>query len=193
MVVFHEILDFWFGKSNASNYGKSRKKWFVKKEDFDREVRSRFLDTYHQAVLGKLDSWQELPLSCLALILTLDQFPRNMFRDRPQSFATDEKALKIAKYAVDRNFDRELLPVQRWFIYLPFEHSESLENQHKAVELFSTLKDDPDSINAKTLEYAYRHLETIERFGRFPHRNKILGRQNNPEEEEYLKQPDSSF
>jgi uncharacterized protein (DUF924 family) len=114
-----------------------------------------------------------------------------MFRDQPQAFATDEQALKFAQYAVERNFDQQLLPIQRWFIYLPFEHSENLEDQQKAVALFSTLKDDPDS--KSSIDYADRHLEIIERFGRFPHRNKILDRKNTPEEEEFLKQPGASF
>jgi uncharacterized protein (DUF924 family) len=191
MAHFQKILEFWFGKSDQTDYGKSRKVWFIKDTKFDEEVRSRFLDTYQQAVSGRLDSWQESPLSCLALIILLDQFPRNMFRDQPQAFATDEQALKFAQYAVERNFDQQLLPIQRWFIYLPFEHSENLEDQQKAVALFSTLKDDPDS--KSSIDYADRHLEIIERFGRFPHRNKILDRKNTPEEEEFLKQPGASF
>jgi uncharacterized protein (DUF924 family) len=191
MTKFEEILDFWFGQPDAADYGKPRKEWFIKNINFDEEVRSRFLETYQKAASDELDSWQKKPLSCLALIILLDQFPRNMFRGKPQAFATDERALKVAKYACDRGFDKELLPVQRWFIYCPFEHSENLEDQQKAVKLFSTLKDDPDSASA--IDYAYRHLKVIERFGRFPHRNKILGRQSTPKEEEFLKQPGSSF
>ncbi|WP_293036689.1 DUF924 family protein [Moorena sp. SIO1F2] len=187
----NEILNFWFGKPDEPDYGKSRKVWFTKNPDFDQEMRSRFLDIYQQAAAGELDNWQTSPYSCLALIILFDQFPRNMFRGQPQAFATDSKALSTAQYAVDRGFDKELLPVQRWFIYLPFEHSENLEHQRYCVELFSTLKDDPDS--ASTINYAYRHLEVIERFGRFPHRNKILGRVNTPEEEEFIKLPGSSF
>ncbi|NJO94531.1 MAG: DUF924 domain-containing protein [Hydrococcus sp. RM1_1_31] len=191
MANFKEILNFWFGKPDNPNYGKPHKKWFIKNKDFDEEVRSQFLEVYQQAALGELDIWQKSSFSCLALIIVLDQFPRNMFRDMPKAYATDEKALILAKYAVENRFDRELLPVQRWFIYCPFEHSEHLENQQKAVELFSSLKNDPDSKNA--INYAYQHLKVIERFGRFPHRNKILNRQNTPEEEEFLKQPGSSF
>ncbi len=134
------ILDFWFGKPEARNYGKPRKYWFSKRQEFDEEIRSRFLSTYRQAAEGKLNHWQEQPLSCLALIILLDQFPRNMFRDRPQAFATDARALEFAQYALTRGFDRQLLPVQRWFIYLPLEHSENLEHQQQAVRLFSTLK-----------------------------------------------------
>ncbi len=191
MSQFKEILEFWFGKPDGEDYGKPRKAWFVKNAKFDEEVRSRFLQDYQQAAAGQLDHWQKSPYSCLALIILLDQFPRNMFRDRPQAFATDAQALKFAQYAVAQGFDEELLPVQRWFVYLPFEHSENLEHQHYCIELFSTLKDDPGS--ADTIDYAYRHLKVIERFGRFPHRNRILGRASTPEEAEFLKQRGSSF
>ena len=188
---FQQILDFWFGKPDSPNYGKPRREWFIKSEEFDREITVRFLSYYPQAATGKLDSWQNQPLGCLALIILLDQFPRNMFRKQPQAFATDAQALKFAKYAVTQEFDQQLLPVQRWFIYLPFEHSENLADQHRAVELFSSLKDDPDS--ASSIEYAHRHLQVIERFGRFPHRNTILGRPSTAEEQEFLQQPGSSF
>ena len=191
MSQFKEILEFWFGKPDGEDYGKPRKAWFVKKDKFDEEVRSRFLQDYQQAAAGQLDYWQESPYSCLALIILLDQFPRNMFRDRPQAFATDAQALKFAQHVVVQGFDKKLLPVQRWFVYLPFEHSENLEHQRYCIELFSTLKDDPSS--GDTIDYAYRHLKVIERFGRFPHRNRILGRASTPEEAEFLKQRGSSF
>lgn len=186
-----EILDFWFGKSNSPEFGKSQKKWFEKDLAFDSEVRSRFLPQYESAVSGQLDSWQDYPQECLALIILLDQFSRNMFRGTPQAFAADSKALIAAEQAVNNKFDRELLPVQRWFIYLPFEHSENLAHQQKSVELFSQFSNDPDS--AFVFDYARRHLEIIERFGRFPHRNQILGRETTPEEAEFLKQPGSGF
>lgn len=189
MSQYQKILDFWFG--TGSDRGKEQKFWFIKNKEFDEEVRSRFLPTYHAAAAGKLDDWKESPESCLALILLLDQFPRNMFRDSPQSFATDEKALETAKYALKQGYDIQLLPVQRWFIYLPFEHSENLEHQRQAVALFETLEDDPQS--ASSIDYAKRHLEVIKRFGRFPHRNAVLGRESTPEEEEFLQQPGSSF
>ena len=134
---------------------------------------------------------QDSPENCLALILLLDQFPRNMFRGTPQAFATDSTALATAEYAVNHNFDRELLTVQKSFIYLPFQHSENLENQQKSVELFSQLSGEPDSDSL--IEYALQHLVIIERFGRFPHRNQILGRETTPEEAEFLKQPGSGF
>lgn len=186
-----KILDFWFGQPGQEIYGKPRQIWFAKKPEFDLEVRSRFLSDYEQAAAGNLDEWKNSPLSCLALILLLDQFPRNMFRGTAQAFATDWQALSTAQYAVAQAYDRELLPVQRWFIYCPFEHSENLEHQNQAVALFGQLGDDPDS--ADTINYAIRHREVILRFGRFPHRNEILGRVSTPEEEEFLQQPGSSF
>jgi uncharacterized protein (DUF924 family) len=186
-----KILDFWFGQPGQEIYGKPRQIWFAKKPEFDLEVRSRFLSDYEQAAAGNLDEWKDSPLSCLALILLLDQFPRNMFRGTAQAFATDWQALSTAQYAVAQAYDRKLLPVQRWFIYCPFEHSENLEHQNQAVALFGQLGDDPDS--ADTINYAIRHREVILRFGRFPHRNEILGRVSTPEEEEFLQQPGSSF
>ncbi|HBE16808.1 MAG TPA: DUF924 domain-containing protein [Cyanobacteria bacterium UBA11149] len=186
-----EIIEFWFGKVDEPEYGKPRQVWFTKNPEFDEEVRSRFMTDYQEAASGKLERWKDSALSCLALIIVLDQFPRNMFRDRPEAFATDSHALDVGKHAVACGFDRDLLPLQRWFIYLPFEHSENLEDQYQSVNLFSTLQDDPQS--KLSIKYAYRHLEVIERFGRFPHRNRILGRETTPEEAEFLQQPGSSF
>jgi uncharacterized protein (DUF924 family) len=186
-----KILDFWFGQPEQANYGEPRQMWFIKKPEFDLEVRTRFLADYEQAAAGKLDNWKNSAQSCLALILLLDQFPRNMFRGTPQAFATDWQALSASQYAVSQGYDRDLLPVQRWFIYCPFEHSENLDHQNQAVALFEQLGDDPDS--ADPINYAIRHREVILRFGRFPHRNAILGRVSTPEEEEFLQQPGSSF
>ena len=191
MARFEEILDFWFGSPKSLDYGKERSFWFTKKPEFDQELGDRFLPDYKQAAGGELDYLQDSPLGCLALILLLDQFGRNMFRGTPKSFATDVKALFVAQGAVERGCDRALLPVQRWFIYLPFEHSENLADQERCVKLFSTLADNPASAN--TIEYALRHKAVIERFGRFPHRNKILGRTDTAAEAEFLKQPGSSF
>lgn len=191
MASIEAILDFWFGKPGDGDYGTPRSAWFVKDAAFDEEIRSRFLDSYESAATGELDGWKETPLGSLALILLLDQFPRNLFRNRPKAFATDADARSVAEGAIAQNFDQTLLPVQRWFIYLPFEHSENLEDQNRCVELFSQLKDDPHS--ASTIDYAHRHRDVIQQFGRFPHRNKILGRENTSQEEEFLKKPGSSF
>lgn len=185
------ILNFWFGHPQNPDYGKPRQVWFKKDSAFDQEIHSLFLADYQQAASGGLESWQETPLSGLALIILLDQFPRNLFRGTPQAFATDSQALTAAQYVVKMGLDKSLLPIQRWFIYLPFEHSEDLQIQRQSVELFQQLDQDLD--NQDALDYAIRHYEIIERFGRFPHRNVILGRETTPEEAEFLKQPGSSF
>lgn len=186
-----EVLDFWFGKPGIPSYGKQRSFWFNKKPKFDQELKTRFLADHEQAAANQLNHWQDSPRNCLALILLLDQFPRHMFRGTPQAFATDLQALSVAQFAVRHSFDQKLLAVERWFVYLPFQHSEDLALQRQGVELVTALSDDPGS--AATIDYAVRHYAVIERFGRFPHRNKILGRVSTPEEAEFLKQPGSSF
>lgn len=186
-----KVLDFWFGTPESEGYCQPRQAWFVKKAAFDLEVRSRFLPTYQQAAAGALDAWQDTPKGFLALIILLDQFPRNMFRNTPQSFATDAQALSLARKAIARHFDRELCFVQRWFLYLPLEHSENLQHQNECVRLFSQLAEEGDENSP--VEWAQRHRAVIAQFGRFPHRNKILGRENTPEEEAFLQQPGSSF
>jgi uncharacterized protein (DUF924 family) len=182
-----EILDFWFAQGQEAEYAQRRKVWFSKNPSFDQAIRTRFKTDYERAAAGKLMDWQEGPEGCLALILLLDQFPRNMFRGEAQSFATDAQALTTAQYALAQGFDQELPPIQRMFIYLPFEHSEHLEHQNQAVQRMQALHIED------VADYARKHQAVIERFGRFPHRNKILGRINTPEEEEFLKQPGSSF
>ncbi|MEO1374914.1 MAG: DUF924 family protein [Cyanobacteria bacterium J06635_10] len=187
----NEILDFWFGSPDESDYGKPRKAWFAKEPEFDEELRSRFLTDYEKAAGGHLDEWKDSPLDCLALILLLDQFPRNIFRETPQAFATDWEALSTAHQAIAQGYDRKLLNVQRWFVYLPFEHSENIDHQRQSVKLFQKLSGDKES--AKAIESAIRHRSVIERFGRFPHRNIILGRPSTPEEKEFLKEPGARF
>lgn len=185
------ICDFWFLPPEHPDYGQSRSVWFKKDQRFDQLVRERFLDTYWIAVRKELSGWRTQPQGCLALIILLDQFPRNMFRGTPQSFATDPQALDVARYVVDQGWDQELLAVQRWFIYLPFEHSEELSCQQRSLQLWQQLAADPQSQSA--IAYAQKHYEVIQRFGRFPHRNQILGRPNTPEEIAFLQQPGSSF
>lgn len=185
-----DILTFWFEDPTGLK-AKNRKVWFSKDPAFDQEIRDRFLAIYKQAAAGQLEHWQETAPGTLALILVLDQFPRNLFRGTPQAFATDAKALSLAQAAIARGFDQALPPIQRWFVYLPLMHSEDLEIQHQCVEVFRQFEHDPEVQSA--YPYAIKHLEVIERFGRFPHRNVILGRQNTLEETEFLKQPGSSF
>ncbi|MBD2098941.1 DUF924 domain-containing protein [Trichocoleus sp. FACHB-591] len=191
MLRIEQILNFWFGSPESSSYGKSRKIWFAKDPNFDRDISDRFLSNYEAAVAGHYNGWTASPDGCLALILLFDQFPRHIFRGDRRAYATDAQALITAQQAIAQDFDQALLPVQRMFIYLPFEHSENLEHQRLSVELFRQLSDDPDA--GDMFPYAVRHKEIIEGFGRFPHRNQILGRTTTPEEAEFLKQPGSSF
>lgn len=188
---FREVLDFWFGPAGSPEYGKSRKEWFSKSDEFDEAIRTRFLDLHLRAAGGQMQAWEAAPDSLLALILALDQFPRNLFRGSARAFASDAQAQAAALLAVTRGHDRALLPVQRVFVYLPFEHAEDLALQRRCVELFEGLRGEPDS--AGNIDYARRHCEIIARFGRFPHRNAVLGRLSTPEEIEFLKQPGSSF
>ena len=185
-----EILEFWFGREDDPGYGKFREVWFRKDPAFDQEIRDRFEDFQEEAAAGALDGWREEARSCLALVILLDQFPRNMHRGDAKSYATDRKAQVTAEYAVDHTLDRELPDFQRAFLYMPFMHSEDLEHQRRAVELFGTLQEWGDSDPA---HYAVLHMRIVERFGRFPHRNEVLGRPTTPEEAEFLKQPGSSF
>ena len=179
-MVPEDVLRFWFGGEDEP-----REAWFRKDEEFDREIRDRFEGLYEDAASGALDGWRESAEGALALVIALDQFPRNMFRGDPRSYATDEKARETARYAVDRAFDRELPPVRRTFLYMPFMHSEDLEDQRRSVALFEG--------TGEAERYAVRHKEIVERFGRFPHRNAVLGRTTTPEEAEFLKEPGSSF
>jgi uncharacterized protein (DUF924 family) len=186
-----EVLAFWFGREGEEGYGEFREVWFAKDPGFDREIRTRFEPVYEEAAAGRLESWKEDSRSCLALIVVLDQFPRNMFRGDARMYATDSLALAAARHAIAQAYDRELARFQRVFIYLPFEHSEDLEDQRLSVELFHRLAEETGQEDL--LVYAVRHLKIIERFGRFPHRNEILGRRMTPEEAEFLREPDSSF
>jgi uncharacterized protein (DUF924 family) len=186
-----EVLEFWFGAHDRPEFGRPRACWFQKSDAFDALVRDRFLSTHEAAAAGALDAWAARPLSALALAVVLDQFPRNMFRGSPRAFATDARALALAREAVAQRFDDVLLPVQRWFVYLPFEHAEDLDAQRGSLRLFERLA--TDAAGAGTFTYAMRHYAVIERFGRFPHRNAILGRASTPEEIAFLAQPGSSF
>ncbi|NER95922.1 MAG: DUF924 domain-containing protein [Symploca sp. SIO1B1] len=191
MSRINEILDFWFGKKEDPNYGQIRRSWFIKNPIFDKEIGNRFKLDYEKAASGKLNHWREEAQGCLALIILLDQFPRNLFRGNKRTYATDEQALSLTRYALEHGYDHELIPVQRWFIYIPLGHSESLSDQIQGVELASSLGDDSDSLFITS--QANKHLDVIRRFGRFPHRNQILGRKSTPEEEAFLMKPGSSF
>ncbi|GAB4133102.1 MAG: DUF924 family protein [Cyanobacteria bacterium J069] len=193
-IFANKILDFWFGAPNAADrsYQQRRKLWFTKNPQTDQMIRDRFSSLYEQAAAGKLDDWQAEPRSCLALVLLLDQVPRNIFRDMPQAFATDEQALAVSRGAIARGLDQALNPLERLFLYLPLEHSENLAHQQQSVDLIAELMAiDPEL--SDSYDYALRHRDVIQRFGRFPHRNAILGRPSTPTELEFLQQPGSSF
>jgi uncharacterized protein (DUF924 family) len=183
------VLRFWFGA--GVEYGKRQKRWFEKDASFDAEVSKRFLPLYEELVAGAGRQWLEQRADCLARIIALDQFPRHIFRGSPRAFAADPLALEAARHAIARGYDRNMLPVERMFAYLPFEHSESLEDQRKACELTAQLAEFPQTEDAP--RYALRHRDVIQRFGRFPHRNAVLGRVSTSEEIEFLKQPGSRF
>jgi uncharacterized protein (DUF924 family) len=181
-----EILEYWFGADTSA----PRDFWFSKSETVDREIRARFGTAVETALAGSLDQWTATPEGTLALILLLDQFTRNVFRGTPRAFAGDAAALGHASRLVDAGLDRRFEALRRWFIYLPFEHSERLADQYESLRLFGELAGDGQH---GPLEWARKHFEVIRRFGRFPHRNDIMGRASTPEEVEFLRQPGSRF
>ena len=174
MIAPDDVLDFWF----AGDGTRYRAAWFEKDAAFDAEC-ARFADALHAARGGGLDHWADTARGMLALIVVLDQFSRNLHRCSPDSFAADAQVRALARDAVGRGFDRVLHPMERCFVYLPFEHSEDLADQNESVRLFETLR---IALGDATVEYAYRHRDIIRRFGRFPHRNDVLGRESTAEE-----------
>ena len=192
-MTYQDVLDFWFGAPGSPEAGKPRRAWFVKKDDFDDTIRTRFGATIEQALAGGLRDWDAAGAQgVLARILVLDQFTRNAYRNTPQSFAGDALALAAARALVDAGADRDLPPLQRAFVYMPFEHAEDPYMQERAVELFGVLAAEHPGFD-EMLDYAHRHRGVIARFGRFPHRNDILGRASTPDEIEFLRQPGSRF
>ena len=186
-VSFAAVLDFWFG----SPRGKARLAWFRRDAAFDEEIRLRFGGVHEAAARRELDPWRASPEPMLALVVILDQFSRNLFRDDARAFAQDGYALECARQAIARRDDLTLLPVERQFLYLPYEHSESLADQEIGVELMRSLDEFEETRGISS--WAVRHRDIVARFGRFPHRNATLGRASTPEEVEFLKQPGSGF
>ncbi|MGK7888290.1 MAG: DUF924 family protein [Leptolyngbyaceae cyanobacterium] len=188
------ILNFWFGGSveQEPSYAQQRKLWFRKHDQTDQWIREQFHPIYEQVTRGSCQDWLTTAQGALAMVIVLDQFSRNMFRGTPQAFATDEQALVVAERAIAQHFDQQVFPAQRLFFYLPFEHSEKLQHQHQSVTLFQALAQQSEEFQ-DAYDYALKHQAVIERFGRFPHRNTILGRPSTPAELEFLQQPGSSF
>lgn len=184
MTHFDDALAFWFSEGPDT----FRKAWFEKNDAFDADIRSRFGDLLRPARQGALDSWGASPEGALALLLVLDQFPRNLHRGQAEAFASDDHARAIARRAVlDRRFDLALAPTQRSFLYLPFEHGEALADQDLSVALFEGLRDIPAmAAPGGVIDYAWRHRIVIQRFGRFPHRNTALGRPSTAAEQAWL-------
>ncbi len=181
MIGPDEVLAFWFAEGRE-------KQWFGGGEAFDSLVRTALAAAHEAALAGSLDDWRRTAKGCLALCILLDQYPRNVHRGSPRAFANDAAALAVTRHALAQGFDAELSQVERVFLYLPLEHSEELADQEHCVTLTAALSENPE-----WLRYAEAHRDVIARFGRFPHRNEILGRDSTPEEESFLEEPGSSF
>lgn len=175
-----DILNFWFSPEHRSL-------WFAKSDDFDKKIRENFSDVHRQATQAELWSWRKTAEGRLAEIIVLDQFSRNIYRDQPESFAYDSLALALAQETISLQLDAQLNPEQRSFLYMPFMHSESKLIHEFALKLFQRLG------NEINLSFEKKHKVIIDRFGRYPHRNQILGRSSTAEEIEFLKQPNSHF
>jgi len=193
------VLDFWFGKLDS--FGRAspeqRKKWFQKNPQFDEEIKSLFISTYHQAMEGEFQSWLDQPRSRLAYVLILDQFSRNMFRGKPEMFSADPITMDIVHSGLRSAMDEKLFLDGRVFFYMPLMHSEKIRDQEECIRRFEELREElPMEIHShvdSNLEFAMKHWEVINRFSRFPHRNEILCRQSTPEELQFLKSPGSRF
>lgn len=168
-----DILDFWYSEEMQG-------RWFSSTPALDDEIRNKFESLWRKAAAGELDGWQETPEGCLALAIVLDQLPLNMFRGKAESFSTEQQAVKIARHAIEKGYDRRLPAGRLAFLYMPLMHSENLADQDLSVRLFEAAKLESN------LRFAQHHRELIRKYGRFPHRNSMLGRQNTPEEIEYL-------
>lgn len=175
---YKEVLKFWFEDTEPQKY-------WMKDKEFDRQIKSKFGEIHKLASEGGLASWREEPDSSLAEIIILDQFSRNIYRDSPKAFENDSMALTLAEEAVEKGFDNLIDKSRLLFLYLPYMHSENRGVHKRAVELFLN--------KGLDMEYELKHKAIIDRFGRYPHRNDILGRESTPEELEFLKGPDSSF
>ena len=195
------IHGFWFGETDKNGLCAPERasRWFAKDDGFDRLVEKEFAAALRMAGLGEPEGMTHTPRGALAYILLTDQFPRNIHRGAPESFAFDHLSLAVCRRGMEKGFDGSLFPIERIFFYMPLMHSESFSIQKVSVQTFSSLaaefRETPEVFERlkSSEDFALRHFEIIERFGRYPHRNAILGRENTPEEVEFLKQPGSSF
>ena len=186
--ITHAVLDFWLGPVDSDGGYKTQKFWFNSNDDFDAEIRDKFLHVHHDAVMGKYDSLAQDADDYLAVVIVLDQLSRNMFRGQSKAFEADEIALKWAQRAISNGYDMELsTPSPRMFFYLPLEHSENITVQNESVRLFTAMG------HEDYITYAVAHQKVIEEFGRFPHRNAVLGRINTADEGIYLSKPGAGF
>ena len=186
------ILQFWFGELDNHGYAAAdrNKLWFQRSDTTDAAIREQFGALIEQALQGELEDWAETPRGRLALIILMDQFTRNIYRGTGKAFSGDAKALQLCKRGIELSHDQDLAPAEQVFFYLPLEHSENLADQSQCVALYTKLhRNTPEAYHVKTqsyIDYAVKHKEIIERFGRFPHRNKALGRESTPAELKYL-------
>ncbi len=199
MKRWEEIYEFWFGDLDDSGaWGDEQEKlWFRGAGEADEIIRARFLEDIERAAAGAYDDWTDSPTSAVALIILLDQFPRNVYRHTAEAFAQDEKARSITLVLIDEGLDEEMLPIERLFVYMPLEHAENLVLQERCVELMRGLVQDAPPSQREAFEafvdYAERHHAIIEEFGRFPHRNETLGRHATPAEVAYLRDGGETF
>jgi len=184
------VLDFWFGPTGDPERENPRQIWFRSTPEHDDRLRDLFLADYERAASGALEAWEAAPESALALVLLLDQVPRNIFRASPRTYATDPAALAVADRALARGFDAALPPAWRKFFYMPFHHSEDLADQRRARSLAESLPEDrdPDPERGGLRRYGQPYIDVIARFGRFPHRNAILGRASTAEEIAFMQE-----
>ena len=195
----HAVLNFWFGldTDDAKTAQSQAKLWWSKNDDLDAAIRDGFANLTEQALQKELTGWENTAEGRLALVILCDQFPRNMYRNTPESFAYDAQARAYCEAGLQAQADRQLRHIQRVFFYLPLEHSESLADQDRAVALYDALRQEVPETQRETFEgfyqFAIKHRAVIQRFGRFPHRNVILGRTSTAEEVKFLSEPGSSF
>ncbi len=185
------LLDLWFGLPDDPGREQHREIWFKATDEFDAALRREFLADYEAAAAGARSYWEASAQAALALVLLLDQVPRNVFRGTPRAYETDAAARDVADRALENGFDQSVPPAWRLFFYMPFHHSENIADQRRSVALSEALPRNPDR-GGSLRRYGHPYIEVIERFGRFPHRNEILGRQSTPEEVAFLAKPKPS-